>query len=414
MFVSFSRGRAPFARTRPASGLHGSSETAQAEVQLAIATSQIDGAVAGLAVFDRFFRRAAPGDRGVEARVSLARSLLEFYVLRFADASTSCRLYVDGADGAATGHLSRAHVLLAACLVEVGDWDQAVLHASTSVALATDEGEVLLLAQGHSTVARLAAGRGDFDRATANLDEAWRASRRAGTPEADLWTRLAQAALHTARREPAGVLEALLPLETAGDDRGFPRYAVMWWPTVIDAFIDLGDRGAADARLTQLASVAERDLVDLRARRAVLHGRLAEFDGDTDRATALLTEAAAMVGPHEPLLWRADLHRRLGRLLAQTDDRRRARDHFHQALGLLHGVGARPFLDELDHDLTVRMPRSAKARPGSGLTEASSTCHARRPGTHDQGDRRGALRELEGGRVPHVEHPGEARSHVAA
>ena len=200
MFVAFSRGHeAAVALERALQpGLLGSSETAQAEVQLAIATSQIDGAVAGLAVFDRFFRRAAPGDRGVEARVSLARSLLEFYALRFADAATSCRLYVDGADGAATGRLraparcsrpawSRSVAGTKQCSTRARRWRWPPTRVRSCCSRRGT-------ARSPVSPPVAATSTGQLRTSTRH----GKASRRAGTPEADLWTRVAQG--HAAHR----------------------------------------------------------------------------------------------------------------------------------------------------------------------------------------------------------------------
>jgi hypothetical protein len=55
---------------------------------------------------------------------------------------------------------------------------------------------------------------------------------------------------------------------------------VLWWPTAVDALLDLGDVSSAASLLAQLEAVTARDAVDLGVRLATLRGRLAMLDLD--------------------------------------------------------------------------------------------------------------------------------------
>ena len=70
-----------------------------------------------------------------------------------------------------------------------------------------------------------------------------------------------------------------------GDSRRrswLPRYAVMWWPIVIDAFIDLGDRVAAAPTCAAGIGRAIAISSTFVPASSTLQGRLAGLAGDTD------------------------------------------------------------------------------------------------------------------------------------
>jgi DNA-binding CsgD family transcriptional regulator len=112
--------------------------------------------------------------------------------------------------------------------------------------------------------------------------------------------------------------------------------------------------------------------IDLQARLTFLRARLAAAAEQPDEAAELFDAAVATFGPDDPYLDRAMLHHSYGRMLTARGDRRRAVDHLRSARNLLVAVGAHPFAERVDADLThagIHGGKSPTSRSPIDLTD---------------------------------------------
>lgn len=323
-----------------------------ASVLHAVGVSQQRGARAGLDDLAARFPDEQVLAPSIAALVTGTRGMFELYGGQHGAAVASLRAFIERSQrGLQTFHLPRVETLLALALIARGAWDEAAVHARTAIDLATEEGQVLVLAQAEAVAAMAVAPGAESASAEAYVARARASADRAGTAEADVWARLAAAWSAEAEDRPDDVVAALLPIEDGPRDEEAPMFAPLWLPRLIGALIDLGRASEARARLELLGTLARRRNPELQVVAATMEGRLDARSGDSKAALAAFERAASAITADTPVLDRIDLRRRHGaQLLAlgQLDD---ARQQLRLAEALAAPLGAGPWVDRIRADL---------------------------------------------------------------
>jgi ATP/maltotriose-dependent transcriptional regulator MalT len=299
-----------------------------------------------------------------DADLLIVRGALGFYAGRTTAAIADLRAAIRLArHGAAAAQLPRAHVQLAQLLLSSGEWDEALVHARAALSLVSAERRVWMDAQVHAALARLFGGRGEWQRAGEHLAAADAAAGEAGTIEAVVTTRVAQAAVARARNDPEQVVVVLAPL--VQNTRLIPMStSLAWWPSLIGAMTDSGELAMAAGQIELLGTAAQQRGLDMQARIAGVRAHLEAARGRPDQACSGYDRAITLLGADDPLLDRAELHHRFGQLLAARGGRRRqAVDQLRLAHDLFATAGAEPFLQRVEADLAPH--RITVGRPGS-------------------------------------------------
>ena len=321
-------------------------------IALAAGTAADQGAAAGLDRLASRLPQPAESVPAADADLLIVRGALGFYAGRTTAAIADLRAAIRLArHGAAAAQLPRAHVQLSQLLLSSGEWDEALIHARAALSLVSAERRVWMEAQVHAALARLFGGRGEWQRAGEHLAAADAAAGEAGTIEAVVTTRVAQAAVARACNDPGQVVKLLAPL--VENPRAIPMAtSLAWWPSLIGAMIDGGELAEAAGQIELLGAAAQQRGLDMQARIAGVRAHLEAARGRPDEACACYVRASALLGADDPLLDRAELHHRFGQLLAARGGRRRqAVDQLRVARDLFAGAGAEPFLRRVEADL---------------------------------------------------------------
>jgi len=141
-----------------------------------------------------------------------------------------------------------------------------------------------------------------------------------------------------------------------------------FWPTLITALIDDGQLDRAESQITDLVQAAAARRLAMEARMLGLRACLAAWRERPDEATDLFEAALAGYGPDDPLLERTLLLHAYGRALLAQGQREKAVPSLYQARDTLASIGAAPFLERVDTDLT-----SAGFEPVEVVATASRT-----------------------------------------
>ncbi len=303
----------------------------------------------------------------------VTRGMLGLFASRTWEAVRDLRTAVDLARGGAVmPGPPRAHAYLAHLLIDTGDWDEALAQARVALSLMRGERVAWIGGQAHAALATVYAHRGQWDAATAALTAANQAAEAVKTVEAQSSVRVAEAALAQARGQHDVVVERLWPLAGAGDPAAIPKISPLtFWPAMIIALLESGDTEGAAAQVAQLAHAAAERRLDFSARVLDLRARVAGATGSADESAALFEEAISLVGPDDPLLFRAGLHHAFGRLLRGRGSRRDAVGQLRQARDLFDRVAAQPWVARVCADLQacgLREEHPAE-RSSLGLTD---------------------------------------------
>jgi DNA-binding CsgD family transcriptional regulator len=281
-------------------------------------------------------------------------------ILLYADDLPSAADHLDAAT-AATGaaslpmaHLMEARLMRVLVAYRAGDWDRAGAEGERLVTLIDDLDQSWLLGRAHLAAVYVAAGRGRWQAATGHAEAA---ARQPGTQTGAMAIALADAwaTIAVARDDPAGVLAATGSVIGDLDLLGrLEPGRLLFWPACAQALARTGSPDQADAllrRFEQLAATRGRRSALAAASRArgVLSAArhrpadaLAAFD-------ASLAHLDGLGMPLEEAMTRLER----GRLLRRTGQRRSAARDLAAARGLFAALGARPFLERCDQELST-------------------------------------------------------------
>lgn len=338
-----------------------------ASFALAFAEGLQHGAPAGLERIARRLPQPAARVPAADVDLLITRGSLQVYAGRQHAAATDLRAAVRLARHGGSLFPHRAHVYLCQSLFVTGDWDEALVHGRVALSLVADEGRGWHGGPAHASLACVLGSRGDWDGAAGCLAAAEQIAADIGAAEAVVFSHFARGLIAAARDEPAGVIEALLPVADKWDRGMATMSALHWWrPMLVTALIGTGALDTAarhiDALGASAGQPAERDgsIAGLRARLHASTGRLEE-------AAAAFARAAELLGPDDPYLERALLQRDYGGFLLARGHRRDGIARLMRARDMLAGVAAAPYLERLDArlaDAGIRSPAAA----GSAVT----------------------------------------------
>lgn len=323
-----------------------------ARALVALGVGLARGPVHGLAVLDGHLPADAALARADDASLLCARGMLRLYAGRPSRAVSDLEAAVRLArSGVAVEQLHRCHLHLAVASYVLGDWDAADVHIELALDLIIDADDRWDRAPAHATACLVAAGRGRWEVCARHATAVRAAAAVVPTRQALASIALCSAAQSRARGDVAGVVEALAPL-LGNDLEGVPELDPLgWWAALIEALIDTGDCAGADRQLSAFQSVGAERATDVGKRAAALRASLAGARGEPQHALELFEEAMAAEVADDPLLDRAGIRHRHGRLLLATGRRRAALGQLRHARALYASVGAVPFVGRVDVDL---------------------------------------------------------------
>jgi DNA-binding CsgD family transcriptional regulator/tetratricopeptide (TPR) repeat protein len=265
----------------------------------------------------------------------------------------------------------RALAFLAETEFRLGRWDAAQRHAELAVALATDGDRDDDLVFVHSAAVPVTACRGDWAVADGHAQAAERAALTFGGLAAIL-AASARGILGLAKDDPDEALRgAALALAVPEIDHYDP--VEFWWrPAQAWALIRTGQLGRAQAVLAAVeARAARRGGRGGLAPTRWLRGALAMAKGNHDQADEVL-RAARDEARGQPLPFhRALLDLQHARCLAEMQRPAAAAEALRGACDGFRALGARPFLEAAEAELTRIGPRS-RPGAGTGLPELTS------------------------------------------
>jgi len=326
----------------------------------AFSLSLMVGARAGIERIDRRLPARSEDVAPEDVELLATRCSLAWWSGRLHEALADHRTLVRLARVQPTAQLLIAHVRIAELLYELGEWDEALVHAHVAISLATDAGADATVAEAHLAIACVLASRGEF----AAADE-----HAAVTPlgvvgsagEHEAMFRLWQGVRALALGDTTAAATALGPMGSVGEattasfavlrEARLLGLGVVWWPRVIAALIDDGDLEHGSEQLEEFRGVVIDRQLGFAAALAGLQARLDAARGDAAAAGEGFRQAIAAFGRDDLLLDRALLHRAFGRLLLARGERREAIDEFRKAHELFSSVGANAFVGQIEADL---------------------------------------------------------------
>ncbi|MFC4054188.1 LuxR C-terminal-related transcriptional regulator [Actinomadura syzygii] len=330
----------------------------------ALGVASRDGAIAGLAVLRDLLPsrpdECAPAENGLLA----LRGLLGWFALR-PTAALDDLTAVLARPAVTLERRRRAQLDVAQCQYVIGRWDEATVHARLVLELSDGERE-RDAGIAHQVLAGIAGGRGDWHAAVVHFDAARRLAATFGTPELALAARLAGFAVAQAR----GAHAEIAGLVSTADAATPPVLSTLsvYHPGA-SAHIEAGDLDIAVRLADRLAADAERRRLDHVAPVADLRGGSAARRGDPAAAGRHLAEAAAAITADTPVLIAAGIHLARGRLLRARARRHDAIAALAEARTIYESLGARPYLDRVDAELTdAGLSRPTRRRSPLDLT----------------------------------------------
>jgi DNA-binding CsgD family transcriptional regulator len=353
------------ARRALASGERNTQTERLAWIHQSVGEAMLHGGPAGLDLLSQRLPADPVQIPGREVDMLVNRATLAYYSARPMSALADLRAVLDLVRrGSVPVQLARCHFLMASILTNRGDWDEALIHARTALAVASDDQLVWTLSQCHAALGTVLAYRGEWEGAEHHVARASAMAVSHENLEAMGTARLAAAALARARNEPDRVIDELASVASFAPGLS----ALHFWPPLIHALIDTNRTDEAQEQATRLSRAADERRINLDNRLRLIRARLAAASGQPEMAVTLFDEARKWFGPDDSFLDRVVLHQSYGRLLHSRGDRRRGIDELRIALKMVTGVGAKPFMAHVEADLaTFGSPSAPKSVSRSTL-----------------------------------------------
>ena len=246
------------------------------------------------------------------------------------------------------GHLAQAEY-------RRGAWDDSLVHAEQAVSLVTDTDQVWLLAFAHAVAVFVLAGRGTWAAAEAHTRAA--ADAAAALADHGSMNYAANAAVHLAacQGDPAAVIEAAEPLETAPPGGAHEPGILGWASQYAAALVAVRRYDEAEAVLDRLDALgAERGLRSALAAVALVRGELAVARREpADSCRAAFHAAVSLGAGCASALDQARAQAAYGRFLRRSGERRAAGDRLRAARDAFVRLGAQPFLSRCEAELAA-------------------------------------------------------------
>lgn len=260
---------------------------------------------------------------------------------------------------------------LAACLSEldyrVGNWGAANADAVESVRLAEATNQLNLLSFSLVTLARLQAARGVEAACRTNVERALELASRLGVGSITVYGASALGLLELGVGHIDDAIDRLSRLSALVRELGLQEPGVVQWrPDLIEAYVLAGRVAEARAELQTLeAEAASTGRVWAVAAAARCRGMLAA-DGDVTAFAEALTLFEELASPFE----RARTELRLGERLRRIRRPAEAREPLRSALSTFEVLGAAPWVERAQAELTATGDRARRRLPvaSEGLT----------------------------------------------
>ncbi|AZG44564.1 helix-turn-helix transcriptional regulator [Gordonia insulae] len=263
---------------------------------------------------------------------------------------------------------AQTNVIVARCEYVLGHWDKALVSAHSALDLAADESQLWITAQAHAISAMVHAGRGNFDVADRHIKRGNQIAAVVPTVDAVGMTTCARAALAEVKGDSEAVIAELAVLTRGGGDHLPGSHSLFFWPTLVAARLDRGDRAGAESELAALIDSARRRCLDFRMQIHWLNARIAGLDGDSTRADVEYAAAVESETTDQLVLDRAAMRRDYGMFLRANRRRRAATEQFAIARRVLSDAGAFPYLRAVDSTITGGAGIPESADPDSALS----------------------------------------------
>ncbi|WP_345571263.1 helix-turn-helix transcriptional regulator [Nonomuraea rosea] len=249
-----------------------------------------------------------------------------------------------------------------------GRWEDAALHTETAASVADDADQRWLSPVCHALAALVPAARGDWPLAEAHVRAAVAnggagAGNGAGDGAVASLAHACSAAAHlaAARGDHARTVEALEPLLAVKlHDIVYEPGVVQWLDLLVDALIGLGELDRAEDRLVEVERLAgQRGRRSALATAARCRGALHAARHEVEPADAAFTTALAHSGLAGLPFDEARLRLAYGRFLRRLGRRRQAQSQLELGLGLFTRLGAVPYTDRCERELSAcGLPRA--------------------------------------------------------
>ncbi|MEV0612373.1 AAA family ATPase [Nonomuraea sp. NPDC050404] len=255
-----------------------------------------------------------------------------------------------------------AMAMLGQAEYRAGRWEDAGLHAETAASVADDADQRWLSPVCHALAALVPAARGDWIAAESHVEAA--VSGKGASVEAVAalaYSCSAAAHLAASRGDHARTVEALEPLLSVKvHDIVYEPGIVQWLDLLIDALVALGELERAEVQLAGMERLAgrrgRRSALAAAARcRGGLHAARHENEPAESAFAAGLTHSGVAGSPFDE----ARLRLAYGRFLRRLGRRRQAQSQLELGLGLFARLGALPYMDRCERELSAcGLPRA--------------------------------------------------------
>ncbi|HET9103252.1 MAG TPA: AAA family ATPase [Solirubrobacteraceae bacterium] len=268
-----------------------------------------------------------------------------------------------------SGTAAFALALLARAEYQLGDWDDAALHAGRAILITTELEHPFLVLAVASAVA-VTAARGDWALAEEQLSLL--GTRSEDYEQAIVAGGIARAQLGSARGDPQEVISALRPVTELTEREGVDEPGCWPWPHLCaEALVQTGDLAAA-ARLLDLheSLAAARERRSSIAKLARVRGQLHAAHGEGREADESFAVSLAAAEQTRMPLDVAAAHLSWGQALRRRNRRTDAQRHLLAARELYARLGARPFRERCDREIQASglSPRRRVERAPDELT----------------------------------------------
>lgn len=249
-----------------------------------------------------------------------------------------------------SGTAAFALALLARAEYQLGDWDDASLHAGRAILITTELEHPFLVLAVASAVA-VTAARGDWSLAEEQLSLL--PTRSEDYEQAIVASAIARAQLASARGNPDDVISALRPVAELTDREGVDEPGCWPWPHLwAEALVHTGDLAGAGRFLDMHESLAvARERRSSIAKLARVRGQLHAAQGEgrlADESFARSLDAAERTRMPLDI---ASAHLSWGQALRRRNRRSDAQQHLVAARDIYARLGARPFCQRCDREI---------------------------------------------------------------
>ncbi|GAB7007189.1 LuxR family transcriptional regulator [Nocardioides sp. AN3] len=256
------------------------------------------------------------------------------------------------------GDLAPNRLLAMGVLAEVdfrlGSWDSSIALAAQALSLAEDTGQVWIQGFLHTAVVAVAASRGDWAEAEGHLNEARRLATELSDPGTLAVCENAGVHLAACRGDAEGVVSGSALLRSLPDGPTDEPGLLSWPVAFVSALVELGRLDEAATDIARFESRArDRGSRSRLAGLARVRGELATARREHAAARSAFEESLALGQDAATALELAVTDLSYGRFLRRRGERRAAVSRLEAARERSSALGALPFVERCDAELSA-------------------------------------------------------------